>query len=344
MGSKSVAPSAANVGEMTDGPVPGKRITIRDVAKSAGVSYQTVSRALNDKGEIDTTTKQRVLDTAKRLGYRPSRFARGLVRQDSTSVGLVIPNLLNPYFTEVAAGALDAARRKDWHVVVYDTADDERQELSTLGMIGSQVDAVVGYFSQPDDVIDRYTSGMPVVQIGRTDVGARFGEIRVDGEEGVHAAIAHLASTGRRRIGMLDHDHHHQPSVRYSWYCDAMREHGLPTFVAEAPQSIEGGQRAMAAMLEKHPELDAIFTYNDVIAIGAMFQARLLGRRVPADFAVIGFDGLAIGNMVEPPLSSVRIDTRKVGETAIDQVGQLLSGTRPEVATIKATLLLRGSA
>src|SRR5262245_13299133 len=124
---------------MTGGPVPGKRVTIRDVAKSAGVSYQTVSRALNDKGEIDTTTKQRVLDTAKQLGYRPSRFARGLVRQDSTSVGLVIPNLLNPYFTEVAAGALEAARHKDWHVVVYDTADDDRQELSTLAMVSAQV-------------------------------------------------------------------------------------------------------------------------------------------------------------------------------------------------------------
>ena len=100
----------------------------------------------------------------------------------------------------------------------------------------------------------------------------------------------------------------------------------------------------MAAMLDAHPELDAIFAYNDVIAIGAMFQARLLGRRVPADMAVVGFDGLAIGNMVEPPLSSVRIDTRQVGAIAIDQVGQLLAGTTPEVATIKAELMLRGSA
>ncbi|ONI86582.1 LacI family transcriptional regulator [Actinosynnema sp. ALI-1.44] len=319
-------------------------MTIRDVAKSAGVSYQTVSRALNDKGEIDTTTKQRVLDTAKRLGYRPSRFARGLVRQDSTSVGLVIPNLLNPYFTEVAAGALEAARRRDWHVVVYDTADDDAQELSTLGMLGSQVDAVVGYFGQPDDVIDRYTGGMPVVQIGREVVGSRFGQIRVDGEDGVRAAVAHLADSGRRHIGMLDHDHHGKASVRYTWYRESMAERGLPTYAGVAAQSIEGGQRAMAAMLGEHPELDAILTYNDVIAIGAMFQARLLGRRVPAEFAVIGFDGLVIGSMVEPPLSSVRIDTREVGAIAIGQVGQLLAGSKPDIATVKGTLLLRGSA
>src|ERR1043165_5463929 len=96
---------AANVTGMTEGPVPGKRITIRDVARSAGVSYQTVSRALNDKGEIDTSTKQRVLDTAKRLGYRPSRFARGLVRQDSGPAGLVIPSQASTRIHAAAAGA-----------------------------------------------------------------------------------------------------------------------------------------------------------------------------------------------------------------------------------------------
>jgi LacI family transcriptional regulator, galactose operon repressor len=326
------------------GPTAGKRVTIRDVAKSAGVSYQTVSRALNDKGEIDGTTKQRVLDTARQLGYRPSRFARGLVRQDTTSIGLVIPDLMNPFFTEVASAALDAARRQDWHVVVYDTADDPEQELSTLTVIGSQVDAIVGYLSLPQDVIDRHTSGIPVVHIGRHQRGPRSASIHVDGEEGVHAAIAHFAGTGRRRIGMLDHEKRHGPSARQGWYLDAMRSHGLPARVVGATQSIDGGQRAMAEILAADPELDAIFTYNDVIAIGAMRQARQLGRRVPEDCAVIGFDGLQIGNMVEPPLSSVRIDTRRLGGMAIEQVARLLAGVEPPAVTIRATLLLRGSA
>jgi DNA-binding LacI/PurR family transcriptional regulator len=319
-------------------------VTIRDVAKSAGVSYQTVSRALNDKGEIDGTTKQRVLDTARELGYRPSRFARGLVRQDTTSIGLVIPDLMNPFFTEVASAALVAARRQDWHVVVYETADDPGQELSTLTVIGSQVDAVVGYLSLPEDVIDQYTSGLPVVHIGRDRVGARFGSIRVDGEDGVHQAIAHLAGSGRRRIGMLDHDGRHGPSTRQGWYRDAMRKHGLPAQVVCAAQSIEGGQRGMAAMLDAWPDLDAIFTYNDVIAMGAMRHVRQRGLRVPEDCAVIGFDGLQIGNLVEPPLSSVRIDTRQLGTVAIEQVARLLAGVAPEVTTVRASLLLRGSA
>lgn len=131
-----------------------RRETIHEVARSAGVSRQTVSRALNDHDGIDDSTKQRVLNAALELGYRPSRFARGLVRQDTTTVGLVIPDLLNPYFTEVAAAALEAARARGWHVVVYDHADSAEEELGTLQVIGSQVDAVVGYFSRPEQEID----------------------------------------------------------------------------------------------------------------------------------------------------------------------------------------------
>ncbi len=105
-----------------------KRTTINDVARTAGVSRQTVSRALNDKGEIDGTTKQRVIEAARQLGYQPSRFARGMVGQTTTTIGLVIPDLLNPFFTEVASGALDAARARGWHVIVYDTADSITEE------------------------------------------------------------------------------------------------------------------------------------------------------------------------------------------------------------------------
>lgn len=315
-------------------------MTIRDVARSAGVSHQTVSRALNDKPEIDGRTKQRVLDAARELGYRPSRFARGLVRQDTISIGLVIPDLMNPFFTEVASAALVAARRRGWHVVVYDTADDPKQELSTLAVVGSQVDAIVGYLSLPDEVIDEHTSGLPVVHIGRPGAGS----ILVDGAEGILAAVAHFARTGRFRVGMLDHEDRHGPSVRQTWFRDAASLHGLPAWVVPTGQSIDGGQRGMAALLDIEPQLDAVLTYNDVIALGAMQAARQRGRQIPRDLAVIGFDGLQIGTMVDPPLSSVWIDTRKLGTVAIEQVERLLEGENTKPVTITASLLLRGSA
>ncbi|MEU4091781.1 LacI family DNA-binding transcriptional regulator [Streptomyces sp. NPDC026673] len=325
-----------------------RKVTIHDVARSAGVSRQTVSRALNDKDEIDAATKQRVLDAARELGYRPSRFARGLVRQDTTTIGLVIPDLLNPFFTEVAAAALEAARARGWHVVVYDTADRAEEEFGTLQVIASQVDAVVGYFSCSEHDLERFTRGLPVVLIGREHHTAGFSSIRIDGEEGVRAAVAHLVAAGHERIGMLDHDGRSEPSIRREWFAAAAAAHGIDAgLVVGAAQSADGGGAALGALLTDHPEVTAVFTFNDIIAIGALREARRLGRSVPADLAVIGFDGLQLGTLVEPPLSSVALDTRKLGALAIDQVARLLTGMDPlgaEDLVVRAELRLSGSA
>ncbi|MFB7312026.1 LacI family DNA-binding transcriptional regulator [Streptomyces sp. NPDC056192] len=325
-----------------------RKVTINDVARSAGVSRQTVSRALNDKDEIDGSTKQRVLDAARELGYRPSRFARGLVRQDTTTIGLVIPDLLNPFFTEVAAGALEAARARGWHVVVYDTADRAEEELGTLQVIASQVDAVVGYFSCSEDELELFTRGVPVVLIGREHHTARFSSIRIDGEVGVHAAVAHLVAAGHERIGMLDHDGRTEPSIRREWFSTAAAAYGIEAgMVVGADQSADGGGAALKTLLTAHPDVTAVFTFNDIIAIGVLREARRLGRSVPQDLAVIGFDGLQLGSLVEPPLSSVALDTRKLGALAIDQVARLLTGVAPLGAddlVVRAELRLGGSA
>ncbi|MFF3465329.1 LacI family DNA-binding transcriptional regulator [Streptomyces sp. NPDC001984] len=325
-----------------------RKVTIHDVARSAGVSRQTVSRALNDKGEIDGSTKQRVLDAARALGYRPSRFARGLVRQDTTTIGLVIPDLLNPFFTEVAAAALEAARARGWHVVVYDTADRAEEELGTLQVISSQVDAVVGYFSCSEDELELFTRGMPVVLIGREHHSARFSSIRIDGGEGVRAAVAYLVAQGHTRIGMLDHSGRAEPSVRHEWFTTAASSHGLDArMVVAADQSADGGGAALKNLLAAHPDVTAVFTFNDIIAIGALREARRLGRSVPRDLAVIGFDGLQLGALIEPPLSSVALDTRRLGALAIDQVARLLTCVDPLGAddlVVRAELRLSGSA
>ncbi|GGT04106.1 LacI family DNA-binding transcriptional regulator [Streptomyces chromofuscus] len=325
-----------------------RRVTIDDVARTAGVSRQTVSRALNDKGEIGDATKQRVLDAATALGYRPSRFARGLVRQDTNSVGLVIPDLLNPFFTEVAAAALDAARARGWHVVVYDTGDRMEEERGTLEVIASQVDAVVGYLSHPEEEIAKLTRGLPVVLIDREHRAERFSAIRIDGEEGVHAAIRYLVESGHRRIGMLDHAGRSEPSIRHEWFAGAMAACGLDAGpVSRADQSVQGGENALEELLAAHPDVTAVFTFNDIIAIGALRAARRLGRQVPKDLAVIGFDGLRLGELVEPPLTTVALDTPSLGALAVEQAARLLTGSgllSPHELVVTAELRRRASA
>ncbi|WP_406118528.1 LacI family DNA-binding transcriptional regulator [Streptomyces sp. NBC_00989] len=324
-----------------------RKITINDVAKSAGVSRQTVSRALNDKDEIDSVTKQRVLDAARALGYRPSRFARGLVRQDTMTIGLVIPDLLNPFFTEVAAAALEAARTRGWQVVVYDTGDRAEVERGTLQVISSQVDAVIGYFSCPESELEKSTRGMPVVLIGR-EQRTRFSAIQIDGAAGVHAAVAHLVARGHTRIGMLDHHTRAEPSIRYEWFTTAATAHGIEAgLMVPADQTADGGGSALRELLAEHPDVTAVFTFNDIIAIGALREARRLGRSIPQELAVIGFDGLQLGALVEPPLTSVALDTRRLGALAIEQVARLLSGGEALTAddlVVRGELRLSGSA
>ena len=324
-----------------------RKITINDVAKSAGVSRQTVSRALNDKDEIDSVTKQRVLDAARALGYRPSRLARGLVRQDTMTIGLVIPDLLNPFFTEVAAAALEAARTRGWQVVVYDTGDRAEEELGTLQVISSQVDAVIGYFSCPESELEKFTRGMPVVLIGR-EQRTRFSAIQIDGAAGVHAAVAHLVARGHTRIGMLDHHTRAEPSIRHEWFTTAATAHGIEAgLMVPADQTADGGGSALRTLLADHPDVTAVLTFNDIIAIGALREGRRLGRSIPQELAVIGFDGLQLGALVEPPLTSVALDTRRLGALAIEQVARLLSGEEAlagDDLVVRGELRLSGSA
>jgi LacI family transcriptional regulator len=165
----------------------------------------------------------------------------------------------------------------------------------------------------------------------------------------VREAIAHLVSGGHRRIGMLDHNRRPEPSVRHGWFAAAVAAHGLEpsaTPVVGAAQSVDGGERALAALLAAHPEVTAIFAFNDLIAIGALRHARRAGLRVPADLAVIGFDGLDLGSIVEPALTSVAIDTQRLGALAIEQIGRLITGSPPlaaEQLTVRAALRPRSS-
>jgi len=328
-----------------------RRATIHDVAQLAGVSRQTVSRAVNDKGEIDPATKERVLEVARLLDYRPSRFARGLVRKGAVTAGLVLPDLMNPFFPEVAAGVLEAAEERGWQVVVWDSRTDENRELQALDKFSHQADAVVGYFKNPDDVLAQHLGGVPTVVLERGPHQTRFGAVGIDAAAGVAQGIAHLVRAGHRRIGMLDGDRIDAPAPRREAFLAAARQHGLPvdgSWVVPAPEhSVAGGEAAMAQLLDARPELTAVFGFNDLIAVGAMRTARRRGLRVPDDLAVLGFDGLALGELVEPALTTLHIDKRRLGRLAVEQVARLSTGQEPLTgaeAWVIPQLVVRASA
>ncbi|WP_128437141.1 LacI family DNA-binding transcriptional regulator [Streptomyces cyaneus] len=326
-----------------------RRATIHDVAKLAGVSRQTVSRAVNDKGEIDPATKERVLEAARLLDYRPSRFARGLVQKGTVTAGLVIPDLMNPFFPEVAAGVLEAAEQRGWQVVVWDSRIDEAREREALDVLSHQADAVIGYFKSPDDVLARHLGGVPLVLLERGPQQTRFAAVGIDAAAGLEQGMAHLVGAGHRRIGMLDGVH--GPGPRRVAFLEEARRHDLPvdgSWIALCPEhSVAGGEAGMEQLLDARPDITAVFGFNDLIAVGAMRTARRRGRRVPDDLAVLGFDGLSLGELVEPALSTLHIDKRRLGRLAVEQVARLRAGADPMSgpdAWIIPELVVRASA
>ncbi|HET9654473.1 MAG TPA: LacI family DNA-binding transcriptional regulator [Kineosporiaceae bacterium] len=330
----------------TASPAAVRRVTLKDVARAAGVSHQTVSRAINGKGEIDPQTQRRVLDIARELHYRPSRYARGLVRPEVLTIGLVVPDVVNPFYPEFIAGVIKAAAGRDWQVVVASTEDDPHRELGLLRSLGRQVDALVGYLSHSDEDLDPYVAGLPLVIVDRGADSQAYALVRVGTEVGVRAGLEHLIARGHRHIGMIDCASTCDPGVRQRTFLDVARTHRLPVdegWVVVDEQSVAGGGRGFEALRTAHPEVTAMLAFNDIVAIGAFQAARRLGVEVPAECALVGFDGLSIGELLDPPLTTLHLDKRRLGELAVHQLDQLLAGDLPSPVTLTPQLLVRGT-
>ena len=325
-----------------------RRTTIDDVARSAGVSRQTVSRAINDKAEIDPATRDRILRIAQAMGYRPSRFARAMVSQGVTTLGLVIADVLNPFFPEVTSGVMAAAERQGWQVAVYSTGSVEREQR-LASTIADHVDACVGFFLD-ESAIDRIRlSGIPFVLLDHDHRPPAVGGVRIDFESGIRQALSHLVERGHERIAMLD-DRARQdagaPRTRHSLFLSVAAEHGLPadeSWVQPAGNSVHGGAEAMDRLLASRPGVTAVLAYNDLMAVGAMRRALERGAAVPGDCAFVGCDGLMLGELVDPQLTTVHVDKQHLGRAAVEQLAALMSGSRPGETVIVPRLVVRGS-
>ena len=304
-----------------------KRVTIIDVAKEAGVSRQTVSRAVNNRGEIRAETRERVLEAVKRLGYRPNRVARGMVTQRMQTIGLVLGDIANPFFPEVARGVQDVALANDYHVFLYNTDNKPDIEMQGLDSLEAQtVDGIILFShaaSQKDLLVfaNRYR---PVVLINRMLTHAHVSSLMVDNFHGAQLAVQHLAAQGHTQIGMLTNSDLSSSKVRrVQGFRQALEARGLPLkdewIVSTAP-TLEGGYHATHARLTRYPQITALFGYNDLLALGALRACHELGRQVPKSCGIVGFDDIHLASMVTPSLSTIRVDKYKIGQQAMQRL------------------------
>lgn len=303
------------------------RVSIKTVAAAAGVSFQTASKVLNGKGSVSPATRARIIRVAAELGYVPNGIARGLVTRSTRTVGVIAARRTDQVLLQFVIGAEREARREG-HCVIVGSLDDEGDgegdsaEEYLRMLVERRVDGVL--LAAPE--LEHASYVMPLLR-GRPAValqGIASGELPCAGtdQERVGAlATEHLLALGRRRIATITG----QPSRLAVWgrqrgYEQALRAAGLGLdvrLVEHADWEIEGGYRATLRLLERVPDLDAIFVHNDTMAVGVLSALHERGRRVPDDCAVIGCDDIPVAAHTIPRLSTVRIPFFDLGRAAM---------------------------
>ncbi|MCX7523098.1 LacI family DNA-binding transcriptional regulator [Microbacterium sp. STN6] len=302
--------------------------TINDVASAAGVSRQTVTRALNDLPDVSAATRQRVIDAARALNYRPNRAAQGLVRGRQIAIGLVVRDLRNPYYPELASELTRRAASRGWSVVLCDLGAEPADARRRLETIAHRVDAVVGHLSAGDWT--QALAGIPTVILDGSPDDHAHAVITVDYESGIRSAVTHLAASGRSHIAMVDASD--TPSLRRTLYRRILEEQRLPWSPASelfAADTHAGGIDAAARLRRQYRQADAVLAFNDVMAVGVLKGLARSGIRVPQEIAVVGIDGLDIGTLVTPELTSISIDKAALADEALELVAALLDGAAP---------------
>ncbi|MFD0047701.1 LacI family DNA-binding transcriptional regulator [Pseudarthrobacter scleromae] len=325
-----------------------RRATILDVAAAAGVSRQTVTRAMNDMPGISASTRERVQQLAAELGYSPSRFAKGLVQGARTSLGLAIPDLTNPYFPAFASSVVEEATQRGWNVVVDDFGHGSGSGLDAVARLGPQVDALVGYLGASSTEAQSIMGRRPVVVLDYPS-GQAAGLISFDYAYAAQLALERLMSAQCRRIAYLDADLEGSATSRGLAVATTAADAGIELTLVQSADSAFAAREAIRSMLEHDGEVDGLLVFNDLMAAGALKALRDAGRRVPEDCAVIGMDGIPLGELVTPELTTLSLDLRAVGRAAVDLVDNLMSGriqagSRDSELVLKHQLVLRQSA
>lgn len=318
-------------------------VTVHDVARAAGVSISTVSRALSAPGRVAPATVERVVRAASELGYRPNRAASGLRSGRSGVIGLVVPDLENPYFASVAKGVQARAHTHGRAVHIVDTDESVTTEAGEVRGLAQQTDGVI--LCSPRD-LNRDLAALadrPVVLVNNRAEG--LPSVTADHLVGMFRAVAHLRALGHRRVAYVG-------GPESSW-SNRQRREGLRR-AAETHEDVEivlagafrphvEGGRA-AADLVVGAGATAVVTYNDLVAIGLMERLRSRGLEVPRDLSVVGCDDTFVAALASPPLTTLSADLHEMGARAVDVLVALLAGEDPPPAgELPVELVVRGS-
>ncbi len=333
------------------------RIRMADVARQAGVSLMTVSRVVNNKDDVSADTRQLVQTTIKQLGYRPSDIARGLVTKRTGAIGLVVPDVSNPYFSEVVRGAEHVAYAENYSVLLCNTEENTQRELAVLQSLEEKcVDGIVLCSSRlaEDDLEEAISRHPAAVLVNRrlefADERGGVGVVTLDDIAGGQMATQHLLNRGHRAIGLLaGPPASHSGQGRTEGYHRTMTAAGISPFsrwIKHCAPTVEGGRTGARELLGGNPELTALFCFNDLVAIGALQACGDLGQAIPDDVAIVGFDDIPLAALVTPALTTCRTSRYELGTRAMELLLERIGGCTEmcKEIVLSTELIVRDSA
>jgi LacI family transcriptional regulator len=333
----------------------GGAVTLRDVAKAAGVHPATASRALNaeTRSLVNATTAERVAAAAAQLGYRPNSIARGLKTNRSYTIGVLIPDLTNPLFPPILRGIEDRLGAAGYTPLVANTDNDpERERVDWQAMRARQVDGIIAATARRDhELIDEMAgSGSRIVLVNRSALGAAVSAATPDDHEGLRLAVEHLAGLGHTRIAHIAGPLELSTGFdRYEGFHQAMRAAGLepdPDLVRVAVAFTESeGARTCRELVDSGSHFTAIAAGNDLLALGCydVFAERSID--CPRDVSVVGFNDMPFADRFQPPLTTIHIPHYEMGAAAGDLMLELLLNghVAPRQLRLEPALVVRAS-
>ncbi|WP_066063426.1 catabolite control protein A [Neobacillus soli] len=313
-------------------------ITIYDVAREANVSMATVSRVVNGNPNVKPVTRKKVLEVIERLGYRPNAVARGLASKKTTTVGVIIPDISNIFFAELARGIEDIATMYKYNIILSNSDQNKDKELHLLNnMLGKQVDGLVfmGGNITAEHVQEFEKSPVPIVLAGSIEDSNKIPSVNIDYEEAVYDSVKEFIEKGHKNIAFVVGPLHEPKNtqMKLKGYQRALQEAEIPynvELVVEGDYTYDSGIEAFEKLLEASERPTAIFVGADEMALGVVHGAEDRGYKIPEDFEVITSDNTRLSLMVRPQLTTVIQPLYDIGAVAMRLLTKLMNKEQVE--------------
>lgn len=318
-------------------------ITIKDIARELDISYSSVSRALNNKSGVSPKTRKKVLEIAKKMGYQPNDLARGLVNRVSNTIGVIIPDIANPFFAEIIKGIMETANITGYDVFLCVSGWDADKEAEYIKAL--QEKRVDGIILKPardkKNVIYQYIT-TPFILLESWPTNGKYSFIEVDNEKGGYIATKHLIECGYKNIAFL--------GGREDSYSNMLRMDGFKKAINELGESVESTQQIFGnfgltsgyelacKLFHSSKKVDAVFAGNDVIALGVLQCAEELGKKIPKELGLIGFDNIVYSRLPQIQLTTVHQPKYALGKIALETLLEEIKGKKEDKIIKKITL------